>query len=243
MTVAVEATEPLTPEDEATLEEFPRTREECRPGVGLRPCPWVRCKFHLYLEVNQRTGSIKLNHTGLEPWELADTCALDVAEETDDVADGFRLSGDGSGKVTASASLARVSRALGVCRERISQVEEEAIDRLRAGLAAAGVGCLDALDSMPKVAPRKKQHPTCACGCGQRVKHHTKWFGPAHQRRGHGGWQRLLAAHGATDRVCIVCGAPTEPGHLTCSHRCRGLAIQAGKRKAAPLVVAVAVSG
>lgn len=57
----------------------PSTREECRGE--MRPCPWVACKHHLYLDINPFTGSIKLNFPDLEPWELQQTCALDVAEQ------------------------------------------------------------------------------------------------------------------------------------------------------------------
>ena len=56
----------------------PRTRAEC--SGGQRPCPWVACKHHLYLDINPRTGSIKINFPDLEPWELPHTCALDVAD-------------------------------------------------------------------------------------------------------------------------------------------------------------------
>ena len=61
------------------VSDRPRTREAC--SGEARPCPWVSCKHHLYLDVNPRTGSIKLNFPDLEPWELRHTCALDVAEE------------------------------------------------------------------------------------------------------------------------------------------------------------------
>ena len=57
--------------------ERPRTRSECPTA---RPCPWVGCKYHLYLDVNPQTGSLKINFPDLEPWELAETCTLDVAE-------------------------------------------------------------------------------------------------------------------------------------------------------------------
>ncbi|MEO8550028.1 MAG: hypothetical protein ABI678_08640, partial [Kofleriaceae bacterium] len=36
----------------------PSTREECRGE--MRPCPWVACKHHLYLDINPETGSIKI---------------------------------------------------------------------------------------------------------------------------------------------------------------------------------------
>lgn len=37
----------------------PKTRADCinRP----RPCPWVRCKHHVLLDVNPKTGTIKVN--------------------------------------------------------------------------------------------------------------------------------------------------------------------------------------
>lgn len=59
--------------------ERPVRREDCRDAP--RPCPWVACKHHLYLDINPFTGSIKLNFPDLEPWELQQTCALDVAEQ------------------------------------------------------------------------------------------------------------------------------------------------------------------
>ncbi len=35
----------------------PKTRMQC--SEEARPCPWVACKHHLYLDVNPETGSIK----------------------------------------------------------------------------------------------------------------------------------------------------------------------------------------
>lgn len=56
----------------------PTTRAECAREV--RPCPYVSCRYHLYLEVSPRTGSLKLNFPDLEVWELTETCSLDIAE-------------------------------------------------------------------------------------------------------------------------------------------------------------------
>src|SRR3569832_3037872 len=56
----------------------PRTREECR--TATRPCPFVSCSHHLYLDVNPQTGAIKLNFPHLEVWQMAETCSLDVAD-------------------------------------------------------------------------------------------------------------------------------------------------------------------
>src|SRR5690606_20279208 len=66
----------LTPEDEAILAAHPRprTRGECPTE---RPCPFVSCRHHLYLEV-LRSGALRLSQ--LEVWEMRETCSLDVAE-------------------------------------------------------------------------------------------------------------------------------------------------------------------
>jgi hypothetical protein len=89
----------------------PQTRAECQ--VQQRPCPWVACKHHLYLDVNPETGSIKLNFPDLEPWELQDTCALDVAER---------------GGIT----LEEVGEIMNLTRERIRQVEVRGLRKIRA---------------------------------------------------------------------------------------------------------------
>jgi hypothetical protein len=50
----------------------PATFEECDSvGLGdLTPCPFVSCKHHLYLDVNERTGAIKLNFPDRDPDEI-----------------------------------------------------------------------------------------------------------------------------------------------------------------------------
>lgn len=92
----------------------PRTFEECDSvGLGdLFPCPFVSCKHHLYLDVNERTGSIKFNFPGREVDELPATCALRVAEEG-----GLTLDG--------------VADVIGVVRERIRQIEDRALLKMR----------------------------------------------------------------------------------------------------------------
>jgi hypothetical protein len=89
----------------------PSTRSECM--TDFRPCPWVACKHHLYLDVNPETGSIKINFPDLEPWELPYTCALDVADR---------------GGIT----LEEVGEIMNLTRERIRQVEVRGLRKLRA---------------------------------------------------------------------------------------------------------------
>lgn len=80
----------------------PRTRAECRDGA--RPCPYVGCRHHLYLDVNEETGTIKLNFPHLEVWEMKESCSLDVA-------------GRGGG------TLDEVGVMLNLTRERVRQIE------------------------------------------------------------------------------------------------------------------------
>ena len=84
----------------------PATRGECCGGA--RPCPFVGCLYHLYLDVNAETGSMKMNFPGVEPWEIKDSCALDVADR---------------GGVT----LEEVGDAMNLTRERIRQVETQGL--------------------------------------------------------------------------------------------------------------------
>jgi len=85
----------------------PRTRAEC--AEVPRPCPYVSCRWHLYIEA--RRESIKLNFPGLEVWELSESCALDVAD---------------SGPHTLEA----IAQILGVTNERVRQLEARAIAKL-----------------------------------------------------------------------------------------------------------------
>ena len=88
----------------------PVRRSECVNGP--RPCLFVACKHHLYLDVNPETGSIKINFPDKEPWELSETCALDVAQR---------------GGVT----LEEVGELLNLTRERVRQVEVAGLQKLR----------------------------------------------------------------------------------------------------------------
>lgn len=92
----------------------PRTRDDCREGAinGERPCPWVSCKHHLYLDINPENGSLKINFPDLEPWELKHSCALDIAD---------------AGAVT----LEEVGEIMNLTRERIRQLEVRGLIKLK----------------------------------------------------------------------------------------------------------------
>ena len=92
--------------------ERPMLRAHCEGAE--RPCPFVSCKHHLYLDVNPETGSIKLNFPDIEVWEMTETCALDVAER---------------GGVT----LEEVGEIMNLTRERIRQLEMSGLSKLHLG--------------------------------------------------------------------------------------------------------------
>ena len=108
---------PLTDTERAELAEAlndverPRRRADCINGP--RPCPFVGCEHHLYLDVNPQSGTIKLNFPGLDVDQMAETCALDVADR-------------------GGASLEEVGALVNLTRERIRQLEFAGLAKLRA---------------------------------------------------------------------------------------------------------------
>ena len=88
----------------------PKTRAECIDGP--RPCPFVSCKYHLYLDVKTDTNSIKLNFPHLLVSEMEHSCSLDVAER-------------------GGLTLEEVGHILNLTRERVRQVEVAGLEKLR----------------------------------------------------------------------------------------------------------------
>ena len=114
--------------------ERPAKRADC--FGHQRPCPFVTCKHHLYLDVNPETGSIKLNFPDLEVWEMKETCALDVADR---------------GGIT----LEEVGEILNLTRERIRQVEVRGLLRLKMEGADEGLSPERAVAAGPRDSPRR----------------------------------------------------------------------------------------
>lgn len=90
-------------------DDRPKTRGDCVSGP--RPCPWVGCRHHLYLEVSEFTGRIKVAFPGAQPWHLAESCSLDVADR------GEHLLRD-------------VGHVLNLTRERARQLADRALTKL-----------------------------------------------------------------------------------------------------------------
>lgn len=86
----------------------PRTRAQCEHGP--RPCPYVGCRYHLYLDVTA-AGSLRYTWPGREPSEVHHSCALDLADE-------------------GVHTLEAVGEVLGLTRERVRQIETGALRTL-----------------------------------------------------------------------------------------------------------------
>lgn len=118
----------LYPEANAIQAERPRTRGDCVNGP--RPCPWVGCRHHLYLNVDEDSGAITLNFPAPEDaktrmnakrgpeeaavpvWELQHSCSLDVAE-------------------MGGLNLTEMGEQMRLTKERIRQIEEAAKTEMR----------------------------------------------------------------------------------------------------------------
>lgn len=108
----------------------PKVRGDCAPGV--RPCPFVSCRYNLFLDA-KRTGAILFNFgTDAEAlWDMPETCALDVAAR-------------------GGMSLEDVAPLINVTRERVRQIEGMAMQKLQ----RVCVNTHDA-DSQGRVLPKK----------------------------------------------------------------------------------------
>lgn len=165
----------------------PRTRGECPPEG--EPCPWVSCKHHLYLDVNDRTGSIKLNFPGIEPDELPEPCALRVA--------------DRGGQI-----LEEIAELMNLTRERVRQLETRAVAALHAD---RGLRSHAGLDDVAVYAPPVRAEPDAHEGDEDEptwatLRHVLGLAGWAEDaaglwRRGDGRWMRRQDAKAAALRL------------------------------------------
>lgn len=87
----------------------PKTRDDCRDVP--RPCPFVGCRWNLYLDVTER-GSIVMNFPEREPGDMVESCALDVAER-------------------GSHNSTEVARHMNLTRARVEQIIDESKSSLR----------------------------------------------------------------------------------------------------------------
>jgi len=104
----------------------PMKRGHCENGV--RPCPFVICRYNLYLDI-RGDGVLRVNFPNLEPDEMMASCALDMAE------DGPR-------------TLDQVAGLMGMSKERARQIEASALAKLRDALGADELLDDDQLDRL-----------------------------------------------------------------------------------------------
>jgi len=88
----------------------PKTRADCENVP--RPCPYVGCRHNLYLEEKKWSGSLHLAFPDLEPWDMQQSCALDIAEE-------------------GGLTLEQIGEILNITRERVRQIQLQALEEFR----------------------------------------------------------------------------------------------------------------
>jgi len=95
----------------------PRTRGECKNVP--RPCPFYSCEYHLAIVNVFTKGKVKWSRNPEEPWpEDQPSCVLDLVD------------GD------AVLTLKDIGAFLQITRERVRQIEKEALEKLHEKLTA-----------------------------------------------------------------------------------------------------------
>lgn len=103
----------LTAEQVAAMPDYDPGNGPPVDGVNCeRPCPWVSCRHHLYLDVNPSNGNVKLNFRHIDVWEMAETCSLDIAD-------------------AGALTLREVGNHFDLTRERIRQLETSGMKEIK----------------------------------------------------------------------------------------------------------------
>jgi hypothetical protein len=104
-------------------EDYPEVTRPARRGdcaCEPRPCPFVGCRYHLFLDAlparERGMPGIKFNFADKEPWELEETCALDIADR-------------------GGSTLEQVATAMNLTRERVRQIEQVLLSKVATALA------------------------------------------------------------------------------------------------------------
>ena len=104
----------IEPEQKIKIQNRPKNRGDC--VKGLRPCPFISCKWHLIWELpgKERCDIFSLSDNAVVDYILSmgETCVLDVAD-------------------TREATLEEIGSLFHVTRERVRQIEAKALRKLR----------------------------------------------------------------------------------------------------------------
>lgn len=99
-------------------QQRPMTRSECVDGP--RPCPWLRCRHHLAIEIDSLNGTIKFAYPEAAEGDFearTQSCSLDVANQ-------------------GEHTLEEVGALIGdLTQERVRQIQERALQRLEKKMA------------------------------------------------------------------------------------------------------------
>ncbi len=180
-----------TPEELADLEQLrPRTRADCIDN-GLRPCPFVSCRYNLRLDYRPGSGGTQpQSRLPIRPGDEAESCALDIAD-------------------MGEQAQPRLASLLGCSPRTIGEVEESALVKFKARVAAASPSLAEDQAALPPANPSRSGR--------WRREARDEWPGldPRH-------WRRLArnekrAAQGkASD---LPPGPPLDPdATITCEH-------------------------
>lgn len=90
---------------------MPANDQECAGVTRTQSCPFVRCRHHLAVEVNE-IGSLKINFPGWEIDDLGETCSLRAARR-------------------GPQTVEWVAEHLNLSAERVRQIEREAWRQIR----------------------------------------------------------------------------------------------------------------
>ena len=152
-------------DEELALYDRPKVRGDCLTaaqrgddapdGVNCaRPCPFVSCKHHLFVELNQRSSGMKLNFPEFDVWKLSSLDTEYLLSLEDSERRRMETENPGSSYPSCSLDVAdcggvtleMVGVLLNVTRERARQLECHAKSTYRQGLVGISFSTLDDLD-------------------------------------------------------------------------------------------------